>query len=326
MSQVPPSAASLRGAVDLSALVNRPADGAAAQPGAGAVQGGASGSVPVPGLVFEGTDTNFTEFLELSMTVPVIVDLWATWCEPCKQLSPVLEKLVAEYAGRFVLVTIDVDANPQLAQAFQAQSVPTVAAIIGGRPVGLFAGALPEQQVRDVFEQVLQLAAQNGVTGTAQAPGDDETDAAAPADAEEAPAPLPPHHQEAYDAIDRGDYEAAMAEYRTAIAQDPHDRLAVAGLAQVGLLARLSGHTAEEIRDAGAAAPRDVDAQLRVADLDLSGGHIEDAFARLLDAFSAADVAGRDQIRQRLLDFFEIVGVDDPRVISARSRLASLLY
>jgi putative thioredoxin len=309
------SGASLRGAVDLSALVNGRETQA---PPAAAGEAGAT----APGLIFQGTDANFSQFLDLSMTVPVIVDLWAEWCGPCKQLSPVLEKLVREYAGAFVLVTVDVDSNPQLTQAFQAQSIPTVAALIGGRPVGLFQGALPEQQVRDVFEQVLQLAAQNGVTGraTPEAPADGQQDA------EPEPEPLPPLHQEAYDAIERGDYVAAKQAYKTAIAQDPHDGQATAGLAQVSLLDRLQGESADDIRSAAAADPSDVAAQLAVADLDLSGGHVDDAFGRLLDAFGPASADDRNTIRERLLEFFEVVGVDDPRVTKARARLASLLY
>lgn len=318
MTNVPPSVGNLRGAVDLSALVNR-----AAAPTAPAQHG-----TPAE-LIFEATDASFNEVLDLSMSVPVIVDLWATWCEPCKQLSPVLEKLVTEYAGRLVLVTVDVDANPQLTQAFQAQSIPTVAAVIAGRPVALFAGALPEQQVRDVLEQVLQLAEQNGVTGRMPVEGGPDGDGGEPATADGAPevaAPLPPHHAEAYAAIEQGDYDTAIAEYRTAIAQDPRDTMAVAGLAQVSLLARLKGSTAAEIRTAAADAPGDIDAQLLVADLDLSGGHVDDAFDRLLTAFPAADAAGREAIRLRLLEYFEIVGVDDPHVLKARSRLAALLY
>jgi putative thioredoxin len=272
----------------------------------------------------DATDATFSQVLELSNTVPVIVDLWAEWCGPCKQLSPVLDKLVAEYAGRLLLVKVDVDANPQLTEAFQAQSIPAVAAVIGGRPVQLFVGALPEAQVRDVFEQVLELAAQNGVTGTAVVDG-----GAASADGETPepePEPLPPHHQDAYDAIDRGDYDAAITAYRTAIAQDPRDQLAVAGLAQVSLIARLQGVTIADVRGAAAAAPTDVDAQLAVADLDVSGGHVDDAFDRVLTVFPSLDAAGKDAARTRLLDYFEIVGLDDPRVVAARRRLTMLLY
>jgi putative thioredoxin len=312
----PITPAGLRGAVDLSSLVNGPAKAAAA-PSSGEAQ-------VLPGLVFDGTDANFSQFLDLSTTVPVIVDLWATWCEPCKQLSPILEKLVAEYAGRFVLVKVDVDANPQLSQAFQAQSIPTVAALIGGRPVALFTGAIPEPQVRDVFEQVLALAQQNGVTGQAQVEGG--ADAAQQEPAEPEPEPLPPLHQEAYDAIERGDYAAAAAAYTTAIAQDPRDHEAVAGLAQVNLLGRLQGRSLDEIRSAGAAHPHDIDTQLSVADLDLSGGHVEDAFDRLLSIFATADADAKNRLRERLLEYFQVVGVDDPRVASARGRLSALLY
>ena len=332
MTGLPPVPAGLRGAVDLSSLVNRPAPpapGTAPAPGAVDQEGAAGaapagGAVAVPSLVVDATDATFSQVLELSNTVPVIVDLWAEWCGPCKQLSPVLDKLVTEYAGRLVLAKVDVDANPQLTQAFQAQSIPAVAAVIGGRPVQLFVGALPEAQVRDVFEQVLDLAAQNGVTGTAVVDG-------APADAdgeapEPEPEPLPPHHQDAYDAIDRGDYDAAIAAYRTAIAQDPRDQLAVAGLAQVSLIARLQGVTIADVRGAAAAAPTDLEAQLAVADLDVSGGHVDDAFDRVLTVFPSLDAAGKDAARTRLLEYFEIVGLDDPRVAAARRRLTMLLY
>ncbi len=321
MSLVPPSGVNMRGAVDLSSLVNRPP---AVAPGAPAVaDGAATGPVPVPSLTLVGTDANFGEVLELSMTVPVIVDLWAEWCEPCKQLTPILEKLVAEYAGMFVLAKVDVDANPQLTQAFQAQSIPTVAAVIGGQPVQLFNGAIPEGQVREVLQRVLQLAAEHGVTGVAVAPEQTEetTEAETPVEPE-----LPPLHREAYEAIERGDYAAAITLYKTAVAQDPRDQMAIAGLAQVGLLARLQGKTIAEIRSAAAASPDDLDAQLLVADLDLSGGHIEDAFDRLLELFPSQDPAGKNRIRERILDLFEVIGRDDPRVAPTRSRLTALLY
>ncbi len=315
----PLNSAALRGAVDLSSLVNRPQPGAAA-PGAPAGAAGAQGTIEVPSLVLDGTDENFAQFLELSQRVPVIVDLWAEWCGPCKQLSPVLEKLTAEYAGRLLLVKVDVDANPQLTQAFQAQSIPAVVALIGGRPLQLFTGAIPEAQVREIFEQVLQAAAQTGVTSSVVAAGE-------PAEEQEpVEPPLPPLHAEAYEAIEAGDYPRAIAAYTKAIAQNPLDKMAVAGLAQVSLLHRLEGKTIESIRSAAAAKPNDLDAQLDVADLDLSGGHVEDAFDRLLTLFEAADAEDRTVIRTRLLDLFEVVGVTDPRVGRARARLTNLLY
>jgi putative thioredoxin len=298
MTNLPPSAASLRGAVDLSSLVNPPAKAA---PSAGGNS-----------LVVDATDATFSSILELSSTVPVLVEFYG------QGIQPTLGALVATYGGRIVLATVDGTRNPQLVQAFQVAEVPAVAAVIGGRPLQLFVGALPEQEVRKVIDQVLTVAAEQGVTGTV--PADD----AEPAEPVEEP--LPPHHQEAYDAIAAGDFAGAIAEYELAIAQNPRDTLAVAGLAQVRLLARLDGVTADAVRTAAAAAPTDADAQLAVADLDLSGGHVEDAFLRLLELFPTLDADGKNAVRTRLLDYFEIVGADDARVAVARRQLTGLLY
>jgi putative thioredoxin len=309
VTNVPPSSANLRGAVDLSSLLRPPA-GAAAAPGAG-VPGA---QVPVPGLVVDGTDANFTGILDLSQQVPVVVELYLG------SPSATLQSVVLSYGGRLMLATVEINANPQLQQAFRAQAAPTVAGVVGGRPIALYEGELPDAEVRQVFDQLLTLAAQSNVTGVA-VPQDAGAEPAEPVEE-----PLPPHHQEAYDAIAAGDYETAIKEYRTAIAQNPRDQLAVAGLAQVSLLARLGTASAQELRDAAAAAPADVAAQLAVADLDVSGGHLEDAFGRLLDLFPSVDQPSKDLIRTRLLDYFEIAGAEDPRVGAARRRLTALLY
>nr|WP_218853203.1 tetratricopeptide repeat protein [Microbacterium immunditiarum] len=302
----------MRGAVDLSALRNRSAPSQAAAPAAG----GPAGSVPA--LVMDVTDETFGSALELSRTVPVVVDLWAEWCGPCKQLSPILEKVVTELGGRLVLAKVDVDANPQLAQAFRAQSIPMVVALVGGQPVPLFTGAVPEQQVREVFAQLLQLAAQNGVTGTLEVNGQ------APAESDEPP--LPPLHAEAFEAIEAGDYARAIGAYEKALAENPRDVDARAGLGQVRLLARVEGLDLQAARVAAAANPTDVDAQFRVADLDIAGGHVDDAFDRLLDLFAALPGDRRAPVRERLLELFALVGDADPRVIRARGSLASLLF
>ncbi|GAB3616849.1 tetratricopeptide repeat protein [Okibacterium endophyticum] len=315
MSGVEPAPAHLRGAVDLSSLAAPRSQGGPSDAGGAAAQ--------VASLVADATDQSFNDYLELSARVPVLVHLWSAGRPETKELAPLLARLTQEYGGRLVLVNIDVDANPQLAGAFQAQSVPLVAAVIGGRPLQLFTGLLPEQQLRQLLEQVLQAAAQSGVTGTAVAAEQGEPQGEG---AEPEPEPLPPLHAEAYEAIEQGDYARAISAYTTAIAQNPTDKLAVAGLAQVKLLHRLQGKTLDEIRSRAAEHPDDLDAALDVSDLDVSGGHVEDAFDRLLGFFASASAEDRNRIRERLVEYFEVVGTDDPRVVKARARLTNLLY
>jgi len=312
MTNAPLNAASLRGAVDLSSLVRQ--HNAPAQP-AGAAGAPTSESAKPSGFATSANDASFTQVLELSNTVPVIVEFFGQGIESS------LEATISGYNGRIALVTVDATSNPQLVQAFQVQEVPTVAAVIGGRPVQLFSGIMPENDLKEVLEQVLQLAAQNNVTGTL--PGGEASEEGTEEPAEE---PLPPLHQEAFDAISAGDFATAIAKYESAIAQNPRDQQAVAGLAQVSLLSRLDGATAEAVRTAAGSNPSDVDAQLAVADLDVSGGHLGDAFGRLLELYPSADADGKNAIRTRLLDYFEIAGADDPRVADARRRLTLLLY
>lgn len=296
---------SLRGAVDLSGLVRRantppPAPGSAP---------------PTPsGVVVEASDATFPQVVELSARVPVVVELYAPG------LAPALGPIIESYGGRLVLATVDAQANPGVAEAFQVREVPAVAAILGGRPVPMFVGIPSDDEVRAVLDQLLQLAAQNGVTGSVDAGASPEEGA------EPVEEPLPPLHQEAYDAISEGDYAAAVAAYTKAITQNPRDALAVAGRAQASLLLRLDGAVADDIRSAAAAAPNSAAAQLAVADLDVSGGHLDDAFDRLLELFPSLDGEGREAVRARLLEYFEIAGADDPRVATARRRLTLLLY
>ena len=212
MSQTPRSSVPLRGAVDLAAVAaasQRRQQAAARDGGSGAPGGG--------GVVVDVNEADFElVVLEQSMTVPVVIDLWADWCGPCKQLSPVLEQLAAEYGGRFLLAKVDVDANPRLAQVFQAQSIPMVVAVVKGQPVPLFQGALPEQQVRAYLDELLKVAEANGVTGVLEPSGGEGT--TEPGEQEEV---LPPLHQEAFDAIDRGDLPAAIERVREGAGPEP---------------------------------------------------------------------------------------------------------
>lgn len=324
--------ASLRGAVDLSSLVRQAQQPAAARPASPAPGSAAPGSPSSPGsaagdgnggspavsapIVSEADDQSFGHAVELSKAVPVIVEFYGGGVEPF------LPSIVESYGGRLALITVDGNRSPQIAQAFQITQVPAVVALIGGRPVPLFVGMAAEDEVRGVFEQVLELAAQNGVTGTVGAAREADADT----DAEPAEQPLPPLHQEAYDAVSRGDLDAAVTAFETAIAQNPRDDDAVAGLAQVSLLKRMAGADAATIRSAAAEHPDSADAQLAIADLDVSGGHVEDAFARLLSVFPRLDADGKAAVRTRMLDYFQLVGADDPRVVTARRELTNLLY
>ncbi|MGK0721094.1 tetratricopeptide repeat protein [Leucobacter sp. W1478] len=312
------------GGIDLSHLAAR-GQGQAGPGASGNTQAGAAGqTVDVPALMFDVTEETLQQAAQLSMVVPVIVELSSNTAPDSATMGPVFEKLTKEFHGRFVVARVDVDTNPGLAQAFQVQAVPAAVALVGGRPVPLFQGQVSEEQVRDVLNQLLQLAAQQGVNGRVNAP-EQSGDSSAPQ--EPAEPPVNPAHAEALAALGRGDFSAAVAAYEQVLLKAPADDEARAALVQVRLLDRLQGLSADTVRAEAATAPSDVAAQLRVADLDLSGGHVEDAFLRLLELFAAStESSERSVIRERLLELFEVVGVADPRVQAARTRLANLLY
>jgi len=299
----------MHGAVDLSALA-RPA----------AAPGAPGGPPPAGAWVRDIDPTSLGEVVQASTEHPVVLVLWASWSQASRTVVEDLGALADSDGGRWLLARADIDANPQIAQAFGAQTVPVVVALIGGRPLPLFEGQPDRAQIRGVIDQVLAAAAANGVTGTVAGTSGE------PAPEPQEP-PLPPLHQAAYDAIAAGDLDAAAAAYGQALVDNPRDDLAKAGLAQVGLLSRTGQVTnLAAARQAAADAPGDVAAQLVVADLDVAGGHVEDGFARLVDLVRICAGDDREQVRVRLLELFEVVGGDDPRVVAARRALASALY
>ena len=299
------------GAVDLSALAAR-----------SQAPVGAPNAAVATGVVVEVSEATFqAEVLDRSMSVPVVIDFWADWCQPCKQLSPILEKLADEYDGRFLLATIDVDANQQLGAAFQVQSIPSVFAVLKGQPVPLFQGAMPEPQVREVLEQLFQVAAANGVTGRLEIRSTDGAEKEEPAEP-----PHDPRYDAAYEAIEKGDFDAAAAAYRALLAEAPADPDAKAGLAQVELFRRSDGADPDAVVAAAAQRPTDVDAQLAAADVEVLAGRVDAAFSRLIETVRRVAGDDREQARARLVELFEIVGLADPRVVKARSALASALF
>lgn len=302
------------GAVDLGAVAAQAQARAEAASRPASAQGAG-------GVVRDVTEATFqADVIDQSATVPVVIDFWATWCGPCRTLGPILERLADEYAGRFVLAKIDCDAEQRLAAAFQVQSIPSVFAVLKGQPLQMFQGALPEPQVRQVLDEVLRVAESNGVTGRVDAgpPSPEEDEAAEP--------PLPPLHAEALAALDKGDLDAAADAFRRALAESPADAEAAAGLAQVELLQRVRGVDAASVRQAAATRPDDVAAQTAAADLDLAGGHVEDAFARLVDLVRRTGGEDREAARLHLVELFGVVGNADPRVAAARRDLASALF
>jgi len=300
----------MSGAVDLAAIKAR----------SEAAQRAADAPGPAPGeYVIDVDEASFqSEVLDRSFQVPVVLDMWAEWCEPCKQLSPILERLATSDDGSWVLAKIDTDANPRVAQALQVQGIPAVFAVIGGQLIPGFQGALPEAQVREFIDAVLAAAKDAGLPGAAAAPEQE-------ADAEPTEEPDDPRFTAAEEALDEGNFELAAERYQAIVDQEPANTEAAFALGQVRLLQRID--TIDRAA-AGRAdtSPDDVDAQLAAADLSLASNDVQSAFDRLLAAVTRLSGDDRERVRTRLLEYFDLLGPDDPRVSAARRQLARALF
>ncbi len=335
---------SLHGAIDLGARQaaaqrrQRAADQGSAVPGQPGAQAG---------TIIDVTDETFnTEVVARSRSVPVILDLWAEWCGPCKQLGPILEKLAAEADGAWVLAKIDVDANPQLSAALQVQSIPMVVAVVAGQIADGFLGAMPEAQVREWLGQVIRVSTQLGLQPTAAGNGGEVTAAAQPGEPDLAgdpgaagqPGGMPGYpggsaeaqaesaFAAAQAAMERGDLDAAAAEFEKVLASYPGDPLATMGLQQIGLIRRVESYDQAGARREADERPDDARAQIRMADIDMALGKIEASFERLLDTIRRTSGDERDLAREHLVGLFEIFPPKDPKVAKARATLSSLLF
>ncbi|OII66968.1 co-chaperone YbbN [Streptomyces sp. CC77] len=316
----------MSGVVDLAAVkAAGEAKAKAEQARAQAARQGGAPAVPPSALVIDVDEAGFErDVLQRSAEVPVVLDFWAEWCQPCKQLSPLLERLTVEYAGRIVLAKVDVDANQMLMQQFGIQGIPAVFAVVAGQALPLFQGAAPEEQIRQTLDQLVQVAEQRfGLTGIAvDADAEDGG-----AEARVAPAgPYDALLEAAVRALDSGDIAGAVQAYKNVLVDDPGNSEAKLGLAQAELLGRVQGMDPQQVRKDAAEDPKDVAAQLAVADLDLVGGHVEHAFERLVDTVRITAGDDREAARLRLLELFEVVGPDDPRVVKGRAALARVLF
>ncbi|WP_182908426.1 tetratricopeptide repeat protein [Microbispora sp. H13382] len=295
---------SLYGAVDLGA--RKQALEAQARREAAGPAGAASADV------IEVTSATFNaDVVERSLSVPVIVEATVTRAEQVRQFSGVMEKLAAEAAGAWVLARVDVEADPQLAQALRMRAVPTVYLAFQGQLMPLFEGPLPEAQLRQALAQVFD---QLGM------------EPAAPGEEEPGEPPIDPELLAAEQAVEKGDLDAAAAAFERLLARSPSDEGAKIGLAGVGLLRRTQDLDPADVLRRAAEGQDDVDAQVQAADVEMVNGQVDEAFDRLIALVRRTRGADRDKARVHLLGLFDALPADDPSVTRARRALANALF
>ncbi len=305
---------SLAGAVDLESLKHK----VKAEPGQ------TGGAPAAAGYVIDTSENTFQSMVQTSSTFPILLLLWVTTDDRLFPMAKKLGDAVNAMNGQLQMSRIDIAENPSIAQALQVQGAPALFALIGGRPMPLLQG-LPsdtelEQIVDEVLPQIVQVAQQSGVTGTAPYSGDPDEDC------NDTGTGVPPEHEEAHALAQQGDYVGAAEAYGKVLEANPSDALAARERAKALLLSRSAQVDVREVRALAAAKPDDLEAQMAVADVDMIGGQIQDAFDRLLDYLSAGHRDQVEPIRERLLEYFAIPDPSDERLRRARRRLATLMY
>jgi putative thioredoxin len=263
-------------------------------------------SVPLPGIEVSVENLS-SDILPLSLVRPVIVLMWSPRSVESVEMVKLLGKLERDYKEAFALARVDIEAHPQVAQAFQTKSIPYAVAIIAEQMVPLFEQPYPEAQVRMVLDKVLTLASEQGV---GQAPVEQ----------------MEPEEIEAMDALEAGNLVAAEAAYKKWLARKPAENLAKLGLAQTQLLIRTEALDLNAVIEQSTQNPSDIDLQLKAADVEIVNGGVEAAFTRLLHAIRATTGDDRAKVKEHLLNLFALVDQSDPRLVAARKELASALF
>jgi putative thioredoxin len=263
-------------------------------------------ATPLPGIEVSVENLS-SDILPLSLVRPVIVLMWSPRSTESVEMVKVLGKLEIDYKGAFALARVDIEAHPQVAQAFQTKAIPYAVAIIAEQMVPLFEQSYPEAQVRMVMDKVLTLASEQGI-------------GEAPVEQMEA------EEIEAMDALEAGNYLAAEAAYKKWLSRKPGENLAKLGLAQTQLLMRTEGLELSEVIDQSALNPSDIQLPLKAADVEIVNGGVEAAFARLIHAVRATSGDERTKVKDHLLNLFALVDQSDPRLVAARKELASALF
>ncbi|MQY06761.1 tetratricopeptide repeat protein [Actinomadura macrotermitis] len=317
---------SLHGAVDLGArqAAAKKQQERQAQAGRPPQAGGAPGAAAGPAVVDVTDETFNAEVVERSQSVPVLVDFWAEWCGPCKQLGPILEKLAAEAAGRWILAKVDIEANPQLnayMQQMGVRGIPFVAVVVAGQLLPFLNGAAPEPQVREAIEQLFDALRKEGILPEGPPPE------AGPGGPGLPPQPeIDPVLLRAEQALESGDLDTAATAFQQYLDTHPQDPHARSGLALVELSRRVQGVDAARALQEAGERPADAQAQIRAADLDMMTGNVDGAFGRLVAAVRVTAGDDREAVRKHLLALFEVLPADDPRIGKARRSLQSALF